>query len=93
MGIWSALREDPATVKHWYAERWETYTGAADRVAAYERIRDAYNAHPNYPADFLFISRSCYGGVIRFPQAGRLLLHPVRTAPAHSSRLLQRTGR
>lgn len=32
---------------------------------AYKTIKDSYNQQPN-PKDLLFISRSCYGGVLRF---------------------------
>jgi DNA adenine methylase len=38
---------------------------SGDKVAEYEKIKASYNAHPN-GADLLFLSRSCYGGVVRF---------------------------
>ncbi len=38
MGVWSALAESPELLIQWYAERWEQFNSAADRVAAYERI-------------------------------------------------------
>ena len=65
IGIWQTLQADPDTLAGWYAERWQAYTDAEDRVAAYERIKASYNAGPN-AADLLFLSRSCYGGVVRF---------------------------
>jgi len=64
--IWQTLVESPATLKHWYKERWDFMMGR-DRKEAYEAIKTAYNSNPN-PADLLFLCRSCYGGVVRFRQ-------------------------
>ena len=64
IGIWQALREDPEIVKAWYRDRWiEAQDG--DKVAQYETIKARYNARAN-PADFLFLTRAAYGGVVRF---------------------------
>jgi DNA adenine methylase len=64
MQIWQTLRADPETLKRWYAERWEALMrGAKEQV--YAQIRTAYNANPN-GADLVFLSRTCYGGVVRF---------------------------
>lgn len=70
IGIWQMLSTSPATLKSWYKERWQLYT-SNDRTAAtaYEQIKSAYNAAPN-AADLLFLSRSCYGGVVRFRKDG-----------------------
>lgn len=64
MEIWFALQHDPNKVKCWYRDRWHAMM-AGERVVEYERIKASYNAHPN-GADFLFLCRSCYGGVVRF---------------------------
>ncbi len=64
MEIWRTLARDPERLVAWYAERWE----AAERLgrpAGYEAVRAAYNARPN-GADFLYLTRACYGGVVRF---------------------------
>lgn len=42
---------------------------AGEKVAEYERVKAAYNAHPN-GADLLYLSRTCYGGVVRFRKDG-----------------------
>lgn len=64
IGIWQTLKSSPETLKQWYEERWlESQQG--DKVETYEKIKARYNKDAN-PADFLFLSRSCYGGVIRF---------------------------
>ncbi|MGH9848081.1 MAG: DNA adenine methylase, partial [Blastocatellia bacterium] len=67
IGIWRTLRKSPDTLKQWYAERWEVIH-RGEKVAMYEQIKGNYNAAPN-PADLLFLSRACYGGVVRFRQA------------------------
>ncbi len=62
--IWQTLAADPERLKRWYAERWHLFqTGG--RVEQYEAIKASYNARPS-GADFLFLCRSCYGGVVRF---------------------------
>lgn len=66
--IWQMLRSDPETVKHWYTARWQMYM-ADDKITGYEKIKAAYNENPN-GADLLFLSRSCYGGVVRFRKDG-----------------------
>jgi DNA adenine methylase len=65
--IWRTLRSSPDTVKGWYEERWERMM-AGDKVLEFERVKAAYNAHPN-GADLLFVCRTCYGGVVRFRKA------------------------
>ncbi len=65
MGIWRILHDDPDLLVSWYRERYEIYWSAGDKVAGYEAIKASYNARPN-AADLLFLSRSCYGGVVRF---------------------------
>lgn len=62
--IWQALATAPDTLNEWYAERWHAFS-SGDRVEQYERIKASYNASPN-GADLLFLSRSCYGGVVHF---------------------------
>lgn len=72
--IWHTLREKPETLKKWYTERWLALRGG-DKVSEYERIKASYNAHPN-AADLLFLSRSCYGGVVRFRQTDGYMSTP-----------------
>lgn len=70
ISLWRAVATDPEKVKGWYAKRWHSFQ-RRDRVEAFEAIKASYNANPN-PADFLFITRSCYGGVVRFRRDGYL---------------------
>lgn len=74
MEIWQALKEKPETIKLWYAERWKAMM-SGDKVEAYERIKASYNTNPN-GADLLFLSRSCYGGVVRFRKADGYMSTP-----------------
>lgn len=74
IGIWKKLKDDPDELIDWYAER-RNKIDRADKKEIYEEIKASYNANPN-PADFLFLSRSCYGGVIRFRKADGYMSTP-----------------
>lgn len=64
IGIWKAVHSEPATVKRWYRER-HGLISQLGKEAAYARVLDSYNSSSN-AADMLFLSRACYGGVVRF---------------------------
>lgn len=64
VGIWRTLKNSPETLKNWYAERYRLIEELG-KVGAYARVLANYNDGAN-AADLLFLSRSCYGGVIRF---------------------------
>ncbi len=64
MDIWTTLSDDPERLKAWYTKRYTQYC-SGDRVTQYEKIKADYNARPN-GADFLFLTRAAYGGVVRF---------------------------
>ena len=66
--IWNALRVDPSTLKRWYDQRWSKMM-KGEKVEVYESIKASYNKKPN-AADFLFLTRTCYGGVVRFRRDG-----------------------
>ena len=72
--IWHTLREAPNTVKGWYEERWKAMA-QSDKVVEYERIKESYNRNPN-GADLLFLSRSCYGGIVRFRKSDGYMSTP-----------------
>jgi DNA adenine methylase len=63
--IFITLRSNPEQLVEWYRDRWNRFHDAPTRIEAYEEIKASYNANPN-PADLTFLSRSCYGGVVRF---------------------------
>ncbi len=74
MEIWRTLRTSPDTVKEWYEERWRSMD-SGDKNLEYAKIRESYNASPN-GADLLFLSRSCYGGIVRFRKADGYMSTP-----------------
>jgi DNA adenine methylase len=72
--IWNLLKREPDVLKKGYAERWHMLT-SGDKKKGFERIKANYNAQPN-AADLLFLSRSCYGGVVRFRKADGYMSTP-----------------
>lgn len=66
VGIWQALHDSPDELKEWYRDRWSTMR-LLGKVAAYEAVKRSFNESPN-PADLVFLSRACYGGIVRFRQ-------------------------
>ena len=72
--IWETLHDSPETLVQWYAERYKEYF-AMGKPEGYEQIKTRYNATPN-GADFLFLCRSCYGGVVRFRKSDGYMSTP-----------------
>jgi DNA adenine methylase len=72
--IWQTLKNNPKLLIEWYNQRWKkSFEG--NKKEEYEKIKASYNFCPN-GADLLFLSRSCYGGVIRFRQADGYMSTP-----------------
>jgi DNA adenine methylase len=67
--LWRLVQSNPESLIESYTANWKAYR--SDRRRAYEVAKDKFNERPN-PHDFLFISRACYGGVIRFRKDGYL---------------------
>ena len=67
--MWKLVKENPKELSNSYSENWHFYV--KDKRTAYEVIKARFNQSPN-PHDFLFICRSCYGGVMRFRRDGYL---------------------
>ena len=88
IGIFRALQERPEALKQWYSERWNAC--AADRRGGYEEIRRAFNDH-HRPSDLVYLSRSCYGGIVRFRRDGAMTTpcgpHPPITPTAFNQRV------
>lgn len=74
MEIWEMLKRDHNRLEAWYSDRWMR-AHAEGKESAYESIKASYNANPN-GADFVFLSRACYGGVVRFRQADGYMSTP-----------------
>jgi DNA adenine methylase len=73
--IWHAVQRSASEVGEWYAERY-ALTARLGKAEAYLAVRDSFNARPNGP-DFLFLSRACYGGVVRFRKRDGAMSTPV----------------
>ena len=72
--IWQQLHDDTAGLVQWYTERYNLIEmhGKKD---AYDRVLAHYNAGAN-GADLLFLSRVCYGGVVRFRKSDGYMSTP-----------------
>lgn len=64
MQIWEALSQDPELLYEWYESRYRLIKKIGKKEA-YQKALNSFNLHPN-GADFVFILRTCYGGVVRF---------------------------
>jgi len=67
--LWKIVQKNPKELIESYTENYNKFQ--KDRLAVYESVKERFNKSPN-PHDFLFISRTCYGGVIRFRKDGYL---------------------
>ena len=62
--IWQKLQTKPNQLVDWYAER-RNRLELYDKEEVYEQVLHSFNTKHN-GADFLYLTRSCYGGVVRF---------------------------
>ncbi|MCK5740775.1 MAG: Dam family site-specific DNA-(adenine-N6)-methyltransferase [Chlorobi bacterium] len=69
------LKNDPNRLVECYRERVERLKDE-DKKDVYEDIKASFNRNHN-GADFLFLSRACYGGVIRFRKRDGYMSTPV----------------
>lgn len=74
MEIWMLLKKEPKELVAWYAVR-RNRIGKESKEEVYESVKAAYNKRPN-GADFLFLSRACYGGIVRFRKADGYMSTP-----------------
>lgn len=87
--LWIAIRDKPELTIQEYSLRWQQLQNEGH--VAYYKIRDSFNATRN-PYDFLFLSRTCVNGLIRFNKNGDFnnSLHHTRPgiAPERLSKLI-----
>lgn len=74
IGIWKNVHSNPDAVKRWYIERYNLIQKLGKKEA-YAHVLSSYNESAN-PADLLFLSRACYGGVVRFRQRDGFMSTP-----------------
>lgn len=67
--IWHHLQERPELLTSHYEKVINEYNEEPDRV--YNRVLDRFNEEPN-GLDLVILSRTCYGGVVRFTKDGRM---------------------
>lgn len=72
--IWRQLQKNADEVISWYTDRY-ALIATMGKKEAYEHVKAAYNLSPN-GADLLFLSRVCYGGVVRFRKADGYMSTP-----------------
>jgi DNA adenine methylase len=72
--IWQTLKTNPKKLVNWYAERRELI-GGKTKEEVYAQVLKSYNNSPN-GADFLFLTRSCYGGIVRFRKSDGFMSTP-----------------
>lgn len=72
--IWQKLKEDPEGLIQWYAVR-RNRIDKEDKKDVYDDIKNNFNNNNN-GADFLYLTRSCYGGIIRFRKADGYMSTP-----------------
>jgi len=65
--LWNAIKTNPYHVAIEYKKRWEKLQKEGQEV--YYRIRDRFNKTKNC-YDFLFLTRTCVNGLIRYNQEG-----------------------
>ncbi len=62
--IWQKLKDNPRELIEWYAVRRKRIENE-NPVIVYEDVKASFNSNHN-GADFLYLTRTCYGGIIRF---------------------------
>lgn len=65
--LWQLIQREPALVADGYELRWQARQDRGHEV--YYQVRERFNAQRD-PVDFLFLSRSCVNGLIRFNKSG-----------------------
>lgn len=72
--IWNELKNDPDSLKSWYKDRRDQII-TINKKEVYASVLSSFNANHNGP-DFLFLTRSCYGGIIRFRKSDGYMSTP-----------------
>jgi len=72
--IFQKLRNNPKDLISDYSENYSLIRKFGKKEG-YEIIKESYNRNPN-EKDLLFLSRSCYGGVVRFRKADGFMSTP-----------------
>lgn len=76
--LWILLKNEPERVYEFYTRNHAEFLKNKEKT--YKKIRDSYNKNPN-GLDLLFLSRSCYGGIVRFTKQGKMSTPPGAHTP------------
>lgn len=81
--MWILVQRDPKKLYIHYKTKWESYIN--NRKGVYVETLKNFNNNQN-PLDFVFLSRTCYGGVVRFTKLGKMStpLGPHNAIPPES---------
>ncbi|PIR56855.1 MAG: DNA adenine methylase [Parcubacteria group bacterium CG10_big_fil_rev_8_21_14_0_10_41_35] len=75
--LWNKIKDNPEIVTSSYKKRWEVLQDEGHTF--FYKIRDSFNKKQS-PLDFLFLTRTCVNGLIRYNQRGEFnnSLHHTR---------------
>lgn len=74
--IWQSVVDDPDALIDSYDRYRSLIDAGHDKREVYEKARDAFNVSRDNTA-FIYLTRACYGGVIRFRKADGYMSTPV----------------
>src|SRR3989344_3135634 len=86
IALWTLIKEKPDLVASEYAKRWNRLQTEGYKV--YYEFRDNFNATKD-PLDFLFLSRTCVNGLIRYNKEGKFNNSLHHTRPGIHPKTLQ----
>jgi DNA adenine methylase len=69
--FWHLVKDEPKIVTEYYKNNINKIANSSEPKKEYEIFKANYNKNPN-GLDLLLISRTCYGGVLRFTKDGKL---------------------
>ncbi len=69
IGIWELVKNDPEKLIKHYKALW--LKSCNNPKKTYLEVKESFNKDQN-PLDFAFLSRACFGGIIRFTKEGKM---------------------
>ena len=72
--LWSYIKDDPMFLYEMYKYHWDnlkSFESIDKKKIYYNNVRESYNRYRR-PEDFLFLSRTCVNGLIRYNKSGMM---------------------